>query len=150
MKNRLISLLCLLIFALLGYAQSSKTNSSEQWVKVHDDDEIVTIYYNSNITTDKKGRHIVWVKAVYHSKEWQNYFANQIGSRVPVVTTRTKAMYDDRYSSVMVRQIQCFSKAGKLLYNSGDDSSAGWGYVNASDPVGIVGEYLGDKMILGK
>jgi hypothetical protein len=52
-------------------------------------------------------------------------------------------MYDDRYSSVMVRQIRCFSKAGKLLYDSGDDSSAGWGYVNASDPVGIVGEYLG-------
>ena len=24
-----------------------------------------------------------------------------------------------------------------------DDRSAGWGYVNASDPVGIVGEYLG-------
>ena len=28
------------------------------------------------------------------------------------------------------------------LYDSGDDTSAGWGYVNASDPVGIVGEYL--------
>ena len=143
MKNRLVFLLYLLVFAGLGYAQSPKTNNSEQWVKVHDDDEVVTIYYNPNITTDKRGRHTVWVKAIYHSKEWQNYFANQIGSRVPVVTTRTKAMYDDRYSSVMVRQIRCFSKAGKLLYDSGDDSSAGWGYVNASDPVGIVGEYLG-------
>lgn len=28
-------------------------------------------------------------------------------------------------------------------FDSGDDRSAGWGYVNASDPVGIVGEYLG-------
>ena len=37
----------------------------------------------------------------------------------------------------------CYSKAGKKLYDSGDDRSAGWGYVNASDPVGIVGEYLG-------
>lgn len=144
-KNRLISLLYLLVFAGLGYAQSSKTNNSGQWVKVHDDDEMVTIYYNSNITTDKRGRHIVWVKAVYHSKEWQNYFSNQLGIRTPVVTTKTKAMYDDRYSSVMVRQIQCFSKAGKLLYDSGEDSSAGWGFVNASDPVGIVGEYLSDQ-----
>ena len=37
----------------------------------------------------------------------------------------------------------CYSKAGKKLYDTGDDRSAGWGYVNASDPVGIVGEYLG-------
>ncbi len=34
----------------------------------------------------------------------------------------------------------------KVLYRSGDDTSAGWGIVNASDPVGIVGEYLGDQM----
>ena len=27
--------------------------------KVHDDEEVVTIYYNSNVTTDKKGRHMV-------------------------------------------------------------------------------------------
>ena len=144
-KNRLISLLYLLVFAGLGYAQSSKTNNSGQWVKVHDDDEMVTIYYNSNINTDKKGRHIVWVKAIYHSKEWQNYFATQIGSRVPIVTTKTKAMYDDRYCSVIVHQVQCYSKAGKLIYDSGDDRSAGWGFVNASDPVGIVGEYLSDQ-----
>ena len=56
--------------------------------------------------------------------------------------TKTKAMYDEIYSYVMVRQVQCFNKAGKLLYDTGDDRSAGWGLVNASDPVGIVGEYL--------
>ena len=66
-----------------------------------------------------------------------------IGSKIPVVTTRTKAEYDDIYSFVRVRQVICYSKAGKKLYDSGDDRSAGGGYVNASDPVGIVGEYLG-------
>lgn len=38
--------------------------------------------------------------------------------------------------------MKCFSKAGKQLYDSDDDRSAGWFPVNASDPVGIVGEYL--------
>ncbi len=42
----------------------------------------------------------------------------------------------------MVRQVICYSRTGKILYNSGEDDSAGWGLVNASDPVGIVGEYL--------
>ena len=103
---------------------------------------MVTISYDTNITTDKKGRHIVWVKAVYHTSDWQNYFASEIGSRTPVVTTQTKAMYDEDYNYVMVRQVKCYSKYGKLLFDSGDDTSAGWGIVNASDPVGIVGEYL--------
>lgn len=134
--------LCLALFPLIIYAQTSKTAKSSQWVKVSDDDD-VEIYYNSNIVTDKKGQHIVWVKAVYHTKEWQMYFARQIGSKSPVTMTKTKAMYDDIYSYVMVRQVQCFNKAGKLLYDTGDDKSAGWGVVNASDPVGIVGEYLG-------
>ena len=132
----------MLFWVGVGYAQSSKSNISGQWVKVHDDDELVSIFYNSNIITDKKGRHIVWVKAVYHSKRWQQYFANQIGSRVPIISTRTKAMYDDIYSYVMVRQVQCFNKTGKKLYDSGDDPEGDWGPVNASDPVGIVGEYL--------
>lgn len=141
---RLLFILILLLNCGICFAQSLKTNDSEQWVKVHDDDEVVTIYYDSNIITDKKGRHIVWVKAVYHSRRWQQYFTNQIGSRETVVTTKTKAMYSDIYSIVMVRQVQCFNKAGKKLYDSGDDPEGDWGYVNASDPVGIVGEYLGD------
>ena len=143
---RAFLVLILLLSCGICSAQSSEANSSEQWVKVHDDDEVVTIYYNSNITTDKRGRHIVWVKAVYHSRRWQNYFAEQIGSGVPVVTTKTKATYDDLYNFVMVRQVQCFNKAGKKLYDSGDDPEGDWGPVNASDPVGIVGEYLGDQM----
>ena len=48
-----------------------------------------------------------------------------IGSKIPVVTTRTKAEYDDIYSFVRVRQVICYSKAGKKLYDSGDDRSAG-------------------------
>ena len=143
MKNRILLLLCFLFFAGLGYAQSSKVKNNEKWVKVHDDDELVTIYYNSNITTDRRGRHIVWVKAIYHSRRWQQHFTNMIGSRETVVSTKTKAMYDDIYSLAVVRQVQCFNKAGKKLYDSGDDPEGDWGPVNASDPVGIVGEYLG-------
>ena len=143
MKNRFLILACLLLFAGLGFAQSSKSNETGEWVKVHDDDDVVTVYYNSNITTDKRGRHIVWVKAVYHSRRWQNYFAEQINSREPIVTTKTKATYDELYNYTMVRQVQCFNKAGKKLYDSGDNPEDDWGPVNASDPIGIVGEFLG-------
>lgn len=148
MRRKEFSLLLFYLLLNCGicYAQSSKANSSGQWIKVHDDDEVVTIYYDSNIITDKKGRHIVWVKADYHSRRWQQYFTDQIGSRETVVTTKTKAMYSDIYSIVMVRQVQCFNKVGKKLYDSGDDPEGDWGYVNASDPVGIVGEYLGEQI----
>lgn len=130
-----------LLFGIVVFAQTKKY-STEKWIKVSEDED-VTISYNSNIVTSQNGNHFVWVKAVYHTPEWQNYFSRMIGSRVPVVTTRTKAEYDEIYSYVRVRQVICYSKAGKKLYDSGDDRSAGWGYVNASDPVGIVGEYLG-------
>lgn len=142
MKNRkhFFTLLVLLLVCNVTYCQV-KTKTTE-WIKVSED-EMVTISYNSNITTSKEGNHFVWVKAVYHTPEWQKYFSNMIGSNIPVVTTRTKAEYDEIYSLVRVRQVICYSKAGKKLYDSGDDRSAGWGYVNASDPVGIVGEYLG-------
>jgi len=142
---KVLLLSCLLLKCGMICAQSPKTNNAGRWVKVHDDDEMVSIYYNSNITTDKKGKHIVWVKAVYHSRRWQNYFTEQINSREPVITTKTKATYDELYNYVMVRQVQCFNKAGEKLYDSGDDPEGDWGPVNASDPVGIVGEYLGDK-----
>ena len=136
----IISLLVLLLGCNVAYCQEN-TKTSE-WIKVSED-EMVTISYNSNIVNDKNGHHFVWVKAVYHTPEWQKYFSNMIGSSIPVVTTRTKAEYDEIYSLVRVRQVICYSKAGKKIYDSGDDRSAGWGYVNASDPVGIVGEYLG-------
>ena len=134
------TILPLLMLCNMSYSQV-KTNATE-WITVSED-ETVTISYNPNITTNKDGNHFVWVKAVYHTPEWQKYFSNKIRSKIPVVTTRTKAEYDDIYSLVRVRQVICYSKAGKKLYDSGDDRSAGWGYVNASDPVGIVGEYLG-------
>ena len=136
----ILSLLVLLLGWNVAYCQVKPKTT--EWIKVSED-EMVTISYNSNIVNDKNGNHFVWVKAVYHTPEWQKYFSNMIGSKIPVVTTRTKAEYDEIYSLVRVRQVICYSKAGKILYDSGDDRSAGWGYVNASDPVGIVGEYLG-------
>ncbi len=142
MKNSgIIFLFSFLLFGIVVFAQTKKY-STEKWIKVSEDED-VTISYNSNIVTSQNGNHFVWVKAVYHTPEWQNYFSRMIGSRVPVVTTRTKAEYDEIYSYVRVRQVICYSKDGKKLFDSGDDRSAGWGYVNASDPVGIVGEYLG-------
>ena len=140
-NNRIIFLFSFLLFGIVGFAQTKKT-STDKWVRVSEDED-VSISYNSNIVTSQSGNHFVWVKAVYHTPEWQNYFSRMIGSKTPVVTTRTKAEYDEIYSYVRVRQVICFSKDGKKLFDTGDDRSAGWGYVNASDPVGIVGEYLG-------
>lgn len=139
----LFTFLSILIVTTI-FAQQSK-KPEEKWIKVHDDEEAVAIYYNPKIVTDKAGNHIVWVKAVYFNEEWQRYFADMIGSRSLVYTTKTKAKYDKDYNYVMVRQVLAYSKTGKLLHNTGEDSSAGWGLVNASDPVGIVGEYL-DKL----
>lgn len=132
----------MLLFGLSVFSQAN-TKGKDVW-KTVSDDELITISYNTNIITSKDGHHFVWVKTVYHTQEWQDYFKNMIGSRTPVVTTRTKAEYDEICSYVRVRQVKCYSKAGKLLYDSGDDRSAGWYPVNASDPVGIVGEYLDD------
>ena len=136
-------LLFIFVTLLVGIYCSSQNrgNKSSIW-KTISKDETVTISYNLNIVHSKNGSHFVWVKAVYHTPEWQSYFANTIGSRTPVVTTHTRAEYDGIYSLVGVRQVICFSKTGKKLYDSGDSRAAGWGYVNASDPVGIVGEYL--------
>ena len=106
-------------------------------------DEVVTISYGTNIGKTNSGNHVVWVKAEYHDSDWQKFFSSQIGSKTLVATTLTKAWYDEYYASCMVRRVLLYSKAGKLLFDTGEDSSAGWGYVNASDPVGLVGEYLG-------
>lgn len=136
-------ILVLILFMVCNtmYGQVNN-NKLGRWIKISEDED-VTISYNSNIVTSQSGNHFVWVKAVYHTPEWQNYFSRMIGSKTPVVTTRTKAEYDEIYSYVRVRQVICYSKDGKKLFDTGDDRSAGWGYVNASDPVGIVGEYLG-------
>lgn len=144
MKTSIFSLLLIyfsLLFTIPSFAQTKRASAGE-WIEISSDED-VTIFYNSNIVTGKNGNHFVWVKAVYQTPEWQKYFSRMIGSKVPVVTTKTKAEYDEIYSLVRVRQVICYSKAGKKLYDTGDDRSAGWGYVNASDPVGIVGEYLG-------
>lgn len=142
MKNNWFKIFILPLLMLCNVVYCQVKPKTTEWIKVSED-ETVTISYNPNITTNKDGNHFVWVKAVYHTPEWQNYFSRMIGRKTPVVTTRTKAEYDEIYSLVRVRQVICYSKAGKKLYDTGDDRSAGWGYVNASDPVGIVGEYLG-------
>ena len=139
-KNLIVFVL-LLVTTNLIWGQKTKESS---WIKISED-EGVSIYYDSKLETDKKGNHIVWVKAVYHTIDWQTYLANQISSKTPVVMTKTKAMYDPIYSYVLVRQVICYNKAGKILFDSGDDYSGGWGLVNASDPVGLVGEYLYEK-----
>ena len=56
--------LLFIMILLLNCGICSAQSYSGQWVKVHDDDEVVTIYYDSNIITDKKGRHIVWGKSL--------------------------------------------------------------------------------------
>ena len=140
-KFRFLLSIILLLF-LCNEVYSQVKNKTTKWITVSAD-EIVTISYNSNIVNSQSGNHFVWVKAVYHAPEWQEYLANQIGSKQRIAMTRTKAEYDGIYSLVRVRQVLCYNKSGKLIFDTGDGTSAGWGYVNASDPVGIVGEHLG-------
>lgn len=73
--------------------------------------------------------------------------AQQIGSRTLVYSTKTKAMYDDLYNYAMVRQVIAYSKAGKKLIDTEDHMSGSWEPVNASDPVGLVGEHLSNLNI---
>lgn len=134
-------LLAFLMICSPSMAQVKKSGAKNPW-KTISKDEMVTISYNTNITTKKNGEHVVWVKAVYHTSDWQMHFARLLGIRTPVVTTKTKALFDERYSYVMVRQVICYNKAGKQIYDTGEDGSADWYPVNASAPVGIVGEYL--------
>ncbi len=124
---------------------TNRQQSNNQW-EVVSNSYAMTVSYKPNITTTRNGEHIVWVKAVFHTSDWQNYFTELTGSRSTVVSTQTKAQYSEDYNYVIVRQVLCYNKAGKLIYKTSDDTSAGWGPVNASDPVGIVGEYLGDKL----
>ena len=105
---------------------------------------MATIYYDKNIQKNRRGNNVVWVKTIFHDPEWQNYMAEQIGSRVPVCMTKTKAEYDEAYAAVQVRQVMAYHKATKPLYDTGDGGEAEWGDVNASDPVGSVGEDLNE------
>ena len=89
-SKKLIFTVLLLVMSNLVWGQKTKESS---WIRISED-EGVSIYYDSKLETDKKGNHVVWVKAVYHTIDWQTYFANQIGSKTPVVMTKTKAMYD--------------------------------------------------------
>lgn len=144
--KRLFLLFCFCVLCFTNaYSQVSNLKNESQWIVISDDD-IVTIAYNKNITDDQKGYHYVWVKATYYGAEWEDYFYEMIGGNTPVSFTMTKAHYTEDYNFVMVRQVLLYSKTGKLLFDTGDDRSAGWYPVNASDPVGIVGEKLGDLL----
>ena len=138
--KRIATFLLFLLVGLIGIAQPKGMKYKEL-----SRDDIDTISYGTTVIERPSGEHIVWVKVVYHDPVWQEYIASSAGIRIPVQTTLTKVWYDPYYSLCMVRQVLLFSKEGKLLYNTGEDSSAGWGYVNASDPVGIVGEHLGEQ-----
>ena len=142
-RQFLITLFCLLMVVGNVSAQK-KAGQAEKWVTLVDD-ESTTISYNPKITDLRNGHHIVWVKAVHKTLDWQQYFSNMIGSRQLVKVTKTKAEYDEICSFALVRQVLCYNKAGKLIYNTGESTSAGWYPVNASDPVGIVGEHLANK-----
>lgn len=143
MKRLLLYISILVLCLSKSYSQIPKYTDKSQWIVISDDD-IVTIAYSKSISTDKKGYHYLWVKADYHWKEWQDYFSEMIESNTPVKITITKAQYTEDYNFAMVRQILLYSQSGRLLHDTGDDRSAGWLPVNASDPIGIVGEYLGD------
>ena len=88
-------------FLLLGTAMygQSKGKGTTQWVKVRDD-QMATIYYDKNIQKNRRVNNVVWVKTIFHDTEWQKYMAEQIGSRVPVCMTKTKAEYDEAYAAV--------------------------------------------------
>ncbi len=138
-------ILCLFLSILLflsdnTYAQNNNKRS-EQWIEVLDNGD-ATIYYRSDVQKNKKGQYIVWVKTVFHSALYQTNYAQMIGSSLPVLSTKTKALYSPDYSQVMVRQVMCYGKGNRLLYNSGDDASAGWGYADSNDPLSVVGSYL--------
>ncbi len=133
-NNRIIFLFSFLLFGIVVFAQAKKTIPSKQWVEVLDNGD-ATIYYRTDIATNNKGQHVVWVKVSYRSALYQMNLAHMIGSRTPVKATKTKAC-------VMVRQIFCYDKNGRQLYDSGDDDSAGWGYANSNDPLSVVGNFL--------
>ena len=101
---------------LKSLKKNQTTKPVEKWVKVSEDDG-AAIYYNPNIISDKSGNHIVWVKAVYYVEVWQRYFADMIGSRTLVQTTKTKAKYDKDYTYVMVRQVLCYLKMDCVKLN---------------------------------
>lgn len=146
MKRISLFLLLFLLMSMNNVALAQKKKASSiQWIEVLDNGD-ATIYYRTDIVTNKNGNKIVWVKVSYHTYSDQLYFANLIKSDIPVTTTKTKAEYTFDYGKVMVRQIMCYSKSGKLLYNSGDDTSAGWGYANTNDPLSIVAVHLLNKM----
>lgn len=128
-----------------SFAQTRKTTPSKQWIEVLDNGDAI-IYYRTDITTNNRGQHVVWVKVNYRSALYQMNFAQMLGSNTPVRTTKTKALYSTDYSRVMVRQILCYDKNGRQLYDSGDSDSAGWGYADSNDPLSVVGNYLLNKL----
>lgn len=145
--KRIILFLLLSLNVLAGTvsAQSGRASAKPKWVVIFDNGDM-TIAYLSNISTNEAGNKIVWIRVNYHTFSDQLHFAKIIRSSIPVAITKTKAEYSFDYGMVMARQVLCYSKKGKLIFDSGDDTSAGWGYANSNDPLSIVAVHLLNKM----
>ncbi len=138
---RLLGIFMLCLGALTAVAQQKKA----MWLCVSDD-EVATISFDrNNITRDQRGNYIVWVKTEFHSAEWQRYMTRAAHSKTRVVSTKTKAVYCDIFSDALVRDVYCYDCNSRQVAHR-NEVSRGWAPVNASDPVGIVGEFLSDNI----
>lgn len=113
----------------------------EEWEDVYVDNDLI-VSYNLYYDEDRNGNQIIWVKTVFQTEEWQWRMAQQAGLNTPVAYTKTKVMYTPDFFYSMVRQVICYNKDGKRIYNTGDDRSAGWYPMDSTEPIGMVGEYL--------
>lgn len=135
-------LLCVLIMCMLSIFSYAQKPAS--WLCLVDD-EISTISFDANnITRDQRGNYIVWVKTEFHTLQWQQYMTRTARSKSRVVRTKTKAVYNSIFSDALVRDVYCYDRNNRQVAHR-NESSRGWAPVNASDPVGIVGEFLSDN-----
>lgn len=136
-------LLCMLIMCMLSIFSYAQKPAS--WLCLVDD-EISTISFDANnITRDQRGNYVVWVKTEFHTLEWQQYMTRTARSKSRVVRTKTKAVYNDIFSDALVRDVYCYDRNNRLVAHR-NESLRGWAPINASDPVGIVGEFLSDNI----
>ena len=74
----MISLSCLVLGINVALAQStSSSNKKKVWIGVFNNGDM-TISYRSDIQTNKKGNHIVWVNVKYHTVTLNDDVLNQL------------------------------------------------------------------------
>lgn len=141
--KRNMRLFCMLIMCMLSIFSYAQKPAS--WLCLVDD-EISTISFDANnITRDQRGNYVVWVETEFHTLEWQQYMTRTARSKSRVVRTKTKAVYNDIFSDALVRDVYCYDRNNRQVAHR-NEYSRGWAPVNASDPVGIVGEFLSDNI----